>query len=216
MYYVRWKYLMCLILVVFDEYKNFFVTKIFRITVLAVDISSRSAWAMRYSTPCHLAPPPPKHAHIYASLQKFVQDMRSLLHQADVLRPWVPALAVGDGIDEPVVELLRRAKEVGFDKVDHGVIWGERRGGEGGGESNNIYGQTLHVAIKTKATHDNCVSDSNAHLPHVPTEKTERTNLSSRYAYISILLLPLISTLPYQVHIHTLYLLAICSFRVST
>jgi len=74
---------------------------------------------------------PDRRAHLNTAGQHLVEDVRSLLHDAHVLLRGVGALAVLDGVDEAVPELLDRAQQVLLDEVHHAVVWGRAEGGGG-------------------------------------------------------------------------------------
>ena len=52
--------------------------------------------------------------------------MSSLFHSSDVNGVGVTTLAVSDGVDKPVGELLERAQQVGLDKIHHGIVCGRK------------------------------------------------------------------------------------------
>lgn len=60
--------------------------------------------------------------------------MGSFLHDPDVLRRGIGALAVLDGVGEAVPKLSYRAQEVVLDEIHHAVIWDT----ENATASNNI------------------------------------------------------------------------------
>ena len=51
-----------------------------------------------------------------------MQDVGTQLHAADIVRGGVSTLAVGDGVNEAVLEFLASSQEVRLHKVHHGVI----------------------------------------------------------------------------------------------
>lgn len=66
--------------------------------------------------------------------------MSPFLHDADVVQRGVGALAVLDGINEAVSELLDGAQQILLDEVHHAVVCvcvGEVKGGEGGREESH-------------------------------------------------------------------------------
>ena len=68
-------------------------------------------------------------ADLNAAGQHLVEDVGPLLHDAHVLLSGVGTLAVLDGVDESVPELLHGAQQVLLDEVHHAVVWwGGRRG----------------------------------------------------------------------------------------
>ena len=67
--------------------------------------------------------------YLYAAGQHGVQDMRSVLHDAYVPGGGVSTLAVLDGVDEAVPELLQRTQQVLLDEAHHAVVWEDTRWG---------------------------------------------------------------------------------------
>ena len=65
--------------------------------------------------------------YLYAAGQHGVQDVRAVLHDADVAGGGVGTLAVLDGVDEAVPELLQRAQQVLLYEADHAVVCGDTR-----------------------------------------------------------------------------------------
>ena len=61
-------------------------------------------------------------ANLDATGERLVQDVRTLLHQLDVIRRRVFVLSVRDGVDEAVHKLLLRSKQPRFDEVHHAMI----------------------------------------------------------------------------------------------
>lgn len=52
-----------------------------------------------------------------------MQYMCSLLHDSDIFRGGVGALAVLYGVDEAVSEFAQWAQKVLLDEIDHAVVW---------------------------------------------------------------------------------------------
>ena len=66
-------------------------------------------------------------ADLNAAGQHLVEDVGPLLHDAHVLLSGVGTLAVLDGVDEAVPELLQRAQQVLLYEADHAVVCGDTR-----------------------------------------------------------------------------------------
>ena len=62
------------------------------------------------------------HTHLDCVLEEPVEHVGPVPHVAYVRGTGVPALAVGDGADKLVGELLGGAKQTGLHKVHHGVV----------------------------------------------------------------------------------------------
>lgn len=60
--------------------------------------------------------------NLNAASQHLVEDVSPFLHDAHVVRRGVGALAVLDGIDEAVPELLDGAQQILLDEVHHAVV----------------------------------------------------------------------------------------------
>lgn len=52
-----------------------------------------------------------------------MKDMGAILHDADVSWGGVCTLAVLNGVDKAIPELLDWAQKVFLDEVDHAVVW---------------------------------------------------------------------------------------------
>lgn len=63
-----------------------------------------------------------------------MKNVSTLFHELNILWRRVLALSIRDGVHEMITELTRSAKEVGLDKVHHGVICSRRREREGKGK----------------------------------------------------------------------------------
>lgn len=66
-------------------------------------------------------------SHLNASGQNGVENMCTLLHDADVSGGGVSTLAVLDGVDEAVSKLVQGAQEVLFDEIHHAVVCREEK-----------------------------------------------------------------------------------------
>lgn len=63
-------------------------------------------------------------ANLNTASQHLVKDVSPFLHDADVVRRRVGALAVLDGINEAVSELLDGPQQILLDEVHHAVVCG--------------------------------------------------------------------------------------------
>ena len=62
------------------------------------------------------------HTYLDSVLEQGVQHMSPVAHLKDVRRAGIKTLAILDGVDKLVGELLGHPQQIGLDKVHHGVV----------------------------------------------------------------------------------------------
>lgn len=68
-----------------------------------------------------------ENTHMHCVCKELMKNVSTLFHELDVLWKRVPALPVTDWVHKAIGELMWSSKEVGLDKVHHGVVCSRRQ-----------------------------------------------------------------------------------------